>query len=285
MRWDRLDRSWTDLCNVADELSMPSARLKPFLIWTRNSVQKLLAPLALKPSRIVAGHRFFFDPVTDIGLELLATGQFEKKAIAQCAKFIRPDGVVVDVGANIGVHTVHFAACARLGNVICFEPARSTFTFLLRNVEHLSNVIPLNVALSDSTSMQPLFIAADNAYSGLKDTNRKAIVHRELVACLKGDDILLPMLRSQRVNLIKIDVEGLETEVLGGMREFLIAHKPVIFCEIFGGQRSNPDPESTVRFCVSLGYDAFVLRGEQLLPAGVHSDSFYNYFFVPRTQS
>jgi FkbM family methyltransferase len=233
---------------------------------------------------MVAGHRFFFDPATDIGLELLATGQFEKKAIAQCAKFIRPDGVVVDVGANIGVHTVHFAACAQLGNVICFEPARSTFAFLLRNVTHLSNVIPLNVALSDATGVKPFFIAADSAYSGLKDTDRKAILHQELVACLKGDDILLPMLRNQRVDLIKIDVEGLETEVLRGLREFILAHKPVIFCEIFGGKRSNPDPESTVRFCVSLGYDAFVLRDEQLVPAEVHSDSFYNYFFVPGTQ-
>lgn len=285
MRWDRLDRSRTDLCNVADELSMASGRLKSLLIWARNTVQKFLAPLALRPSRMVAGHRFFFDPATDIGLELLATGQFEKKAIAQCAKFIRPDGVVVDVGANIGVHTVHFAACTQLGNVICFEPARSTFTFLLRNVRHLSNVIPLNVALSDSTGLQPFFVAADNAYSGLKDTNRKVILHQELVACIKGDDILLPMLRNQRVDLIKIDVEGFETEVLTGMKEFLIAHKPVIFCEIFGGRRSNPDPESTVRFCASLGYDAFVLKGEQLLPAGVHSDSLYNYFFVPGAQN
>jgi FkbM family methyltransferase len=264
---------------------MASATLKSFLIWTRNSVQKLLAPLALRPSRLIAGHRFFFDPATDIGLELLARGQFEKKAIAQCAKFIHADGVVVDVGANIGVHTVHFAAFARLGKVICFEPARSTFTFLLRNVNHLSNVIPLNVALSDATGVQPFFVAADNAYSGLKDTNRKAILRQELVACLKGDDILSPMLRNQRVDLIKIDVEGLETEVLRGMREFLIAHKPVIFCEIFGGQRSNADPESTVRFCIALGYDAFVLSGEELLPAGVHNDSFYNYFFVPRTQN
>jgi FkbM family methyltransferase len=233
---------------------------------------------------MIAGHRFHFDPATDIGLELLAKGQFEKAAIAQCAKFIHADGVVVDVGANIGVHTVHFAACARLGNVICFEPGRSTFTFLLRNVKRLSNVIPLNVALSDSTGVQPFYMAADNAYSGLKDTNRKAILHRELVACLKGDDILLPMLRNQRVDLIKIDVEGLETEVLRGMREFLIAHKPVIFCEIFGGKSSNPDPESTVRFCISLGYDAFVLRGEELFPAGAHSDSFYSYFFVPGIQ-
>src|SRR5271154_6618787 len=98
---------------------MPSERLKSFLIWAKKPVQTLLARLALRPSKMIAGHKFFFDPATDIGLELLAMGQFEKNAIAQCANFIQPDGVVVDVGANIGVHTVHFAACARFGSVIC----------------------------------------------------------------------------------------------------------------------------------------------------------------------
>lgn len=90
------------------------------------------------------------------------------------------------------------------------------------------------------------------------------------------------MLEDKRVDLIKIDVEGLEMHVLSGMREFIAIHRPVIFCEIFGGQQSNPDPASTVRFCVSLGYDAFVLSGAQLIPAGPHRDQFYNYFFIPR---
>lgn len=261
---------------------MAHERFKPFLIWARKPLQALLSRLALRPSRVLAGHRFFFDPATDIGLELLALGHFEKSAIAQCVNFIRPGGVVVDVGANIGVHAVHFAACARLVSVICFEPARSTFTLLLRNVEHLSNVIPLNLALANSAGVQEFFIASDNAYSGLKDTGRKPISHQESVACLKGDDILLPLLRNRRVDLIKVDVEGLETEVLSGMKQFILIHKPVIFCEIFGGEKSNPDPESTVRFCVDLGYNALVLDGDQLRPAGAHSDRLYNYFFVPR---
>lgn len=284
MRWDRFDHSRPDLRDLTDELIMESEILKPLLIWAKKPVQAILARSGLRPSRMIAGHRFFFDPATDIGLELLTMGAFEKNAIAQCANFIRPDGVVVDVGANIGVHAVHFATCARLGSVVCFEPARSTFSYLLRNVGHLSNVVALNVALSDSTGLKPFFVAADNAYSGLKDTNRKAISHQETVACLKGDDILSALLRNRRVDLVKIDVEGLETEVLSGMREFIVAHMPVIFCEIFGGKRSNLDPESTVRLCVSLGYDAFVLSGEHLRPAGTHNDSLYNYFFVPRNQ-
>src|SRR3984957_14911572 len=134
-------------------------RLKASLKWAKAPIRKLLTPFGLRLSRKIAGHKFFFDPATEIGLELLATGQFEQEAIAQCAKFIRPDGIVLDVGANIGVHSIHFADFARLGKVIFFEPARSTFAFLLRNVEHLVNVIPLNIALSDLSGMQTFFVA------------------------------------------------------------------------------------------------------------------------------
>jgi len=261
---------------------MELERMKVFLIWGRALLQRLLVPFGLRPSRSIAGQKFFFDPTTDIGLELLVTGHFERNAIAQCSNFISADGIVIDVGANIGLHTVHFAGFARHGKVICFEPARSTFAYLLQNITNLANVIPLNVALSDSTGLKPFFVAADDAYSGLKDTMRKAVLRQETIACLKGDDILLAMLENQRIDLVKIDVEGLELQVLRGMKELILSHRPVIFCEIFGGQQSNPDPESAVRFCVSLGYDAFVLSGTQLRPAGAHDDKFYNYFFVPR---
>jgi len=252
------------------------------LIMAMALAQRLLKPFRLRPSRIILGHKFFIDPATDIGLELLLTGRFERDAIARCANFIRPDGIVVDVGANIGVHTVHFASFARLGRVICFEPARSTFMYLLRNVEHLANVIPLNFALSDTTGVQTFFVAADNAYSGLKDTGREPILRQESVACFRGDEILLSLIQNQRVDLVKIDVEGLEMQVLNGMKEFIVRHRPVIFCEIFGGQQSNADPQSTVQFCISLGYDALVLNGAELIPAGAHDDRLYNYFFIPR---
>jgi FkbM family methyltransferase len=261
---------------------MESERLKSFLIGTKTLLQKLLMLFGLRPSRTIAGHRFFFDPTTDIGLTLLITGRFERNAIAQCGNFIRPDGIVIDVGANIGVHTVHFAEFARLGKVISLEPGQATFVYLLQNIKHLANVVPLNLALSDVAGLQAFFVAADNAYSGLKDTGRRAILRQESVPCFTGDEILSPLIQNQRVDLIKIDVEGMELQVLNGMKKFIVNHRPVIFCEIFGGQQSNLDPESTVHFCVSLGYDAFVLSGAQLIPAGAHSDDLYNYFFIPR---
>ena len=243
--------------------------------------RRLLGLFGTNASRKIAGHRFYFDASTDIGRNLLVRGQFERQEIDQCSRFIRSDSVVIDVGANVGVHTVHFAHCAQFGRVISIEPSRSTFQYLLRNIAHLVNVVPLNVALSNTTGIETFFVASDNAYSGLKDTGRKSIDRQELVACFTGDEILSPLCENERVDLIKIDVEGLEMQVLRGLKAIISRHRPVIFCEIFGGDRSNPDPQATVHYCTSLGYEAFTLRGKELEPSHSHDDKLYNYFFIP----
>ena len=256
-------------------------RLRPYLLSTASVVQRVLLPFGLRASRRVNGRKIAFDPATDIGMQLLATGSFESDAITQCATYIRPESWVLDIGANIGVHAVQFADLAPQGKVICLEPARSTFGLLLRNVGSLANVIPLNAALAETNGIQDFFVAADNAYSGLKDTRRKRVVRQESVACFRADDLLLPLLSGHRVDLIKIDVEGLEMQVLRGMAALIEKYRPVIFCEIFGGAHSNPDPQATVAYGVSLGYDAFVLSEGRLVSATVHDDRLYNYFFVP----
>jgi FkbM family methyltransferase len=241
----------------------------------------IVRPFGANASRTIGGHKFYFDATTDIGRSILVTGQFERHALDQCARFIRKDSVVIDVGANVGVHTVHYANCAPSGRIISIEPSRSTLQYLLRNIAHLANVVPLNVALSDTTGIKSFFVASDNAYSGLKDTKRKTILREEAVACFKGDEILLPLCADGHVDLIKVDVEGLELQVLRGLRTIISQHRPIIFCEIFGGEQSNSDPEATVSYCVSLGYEAFTLCGKQLVPSRSHDDRLYNYFFIP----
>jgi FkbM family methyltransferase len=281
----RLPHNRTRYCDETGlsmgELRMHSGKLRKMSIYIVRILQRLLRPFGANASRTIGGHRFHFDASTGIGRSLLVTGQFERHALDQCSRFIRNDSVIIDVGANVGVHTVHFAHCAPSGRVISIEPSRSTLQYLLRNVAHLVNVVPLNIALSDTTGIKNFFVASDNAYSGLKDTKRKTILHEEAVACFTGDEILLPLCANGRVDLIKIDVEGLELEVLRGLRVIISRHRPVIFCEIFGGVQSNPDPEATVRYCTSLGYEAFTLRGKELVPSRSHDDRLYNYFFIP----
>jgi FkbM family methyltransferase len=256
-------------------------RALPLVRAAANVAQRLLLPLGLRMSRKVEGHRVRFDPGTDIGMHLLLRGRFEPEAIARCAAYVRADGVILDIGANIGVHAVQFADLVPEGKVVCFEPARATFEYLLRNVARLENVVPINAALSDAPGLLSFFVAADNAYSSLKDTQRKPILRRETVACFRADDLLVPLLEGARIDLVKIDVEGFERQVLEGMQAILARHRPVVFCEIFGGGHSNPDPQGTLAYVRTLGYEPFVLDGAGLRAVATHDDRFYNYFLIP----
>jgi FkbM family methyltransferase len=260
---------------------MTAVGLRPSITLAIAYVRKLLSDPRLAPSIEVEGNPFYLDPSTDIGHSLLTSGGFEEHEITACRKYIRNDGIVLDIGANIGLHSVHFARVAEFGKVISVEASRSTFATLLRNTVSFPNVIPLNVALSDTNGTQTFYVARDNAYSGLKNTRRKPIVHTEQVACYSGDHILAPLIQDSKVDLIKIDVEGHETQVLAGLKAIISKHKPVIFCEIFGGEHSNADPQATIQFCVGLGYIPYVLDGGSLILAARHDDRRYNYFFVP----
>jgi FkbM family methyltransferase len=264
-------------------MTLSGLGFKSLLLRSWFLAQRALLPLGLSHSRKLNGHRIYFDPATDVGIHLTILGRFEKQALAICGRYIKPDSVVVDVGANIGTHTVQFSQFAPDGTVISLEPARSTFALLLKNVRNLGNVIPLNIALSNACGIQSFFVASDNAYSGLKDTRQKPILRQELVACHTGDELLSQLLGERRIDFIKIDVEGFELQVLQGMQTLIRKHRPVIFCEIKScGGLQNPNPEGTVDFCVSLGYEALVVDGAELRPAGPPDDRYYNYLFIPK---
>lgn len=230
---------------------------------------------------IIDGSPITFDINTDIGSSLFFSGTFEKKEIDLCRRFIKKDSIVLDIGANIGIHSIHFSRMAEEGLVISFEPSPETFSVLLRNVRNFANILPINIGLSNSNSVADFYVADDNAYSGLKDTRRKEIKKIVKVFCFTLDEFLMGQ-NLKSIDFIKIDVEGLEQSVLEGMGRITEKYHPVIFCEIYKGVNSNEDPEKTVNYLIGKGYDALVFDGNGLIKYERHNDRFYNYLFLPR---
>lgn len=219
----------------------------------------------------------------DIGRRLYLYGEFERNELDICRKYINRTSVVIDIGANIGLHTIFFAKLATEGLVISFEPQRSIFSVLTENVRGLANVVPLNLAISSAPRIAEFYVASDDAYSSLKDTLRKSIVSKIKVMTLPLDAFFDAF---DNLDLIKIDVEGYEHEVLLSMKKILERHKPVLFIEIYAGINSNLDPDKTVKFLKDLGYLAyFVDQAGELRKYEAHNDDFYNYFFVHSNQA
>lgn len=257
-------------------------------LWVRRLGGGLVGKVLLRIHRLFNskltgsfwGHRFNYDPGTDIGQTLYLTGSFEESELDLCAKYIPSDAVVLDIGANIGLHSVYFSQKVPRGFVLAFEPSLETFQLLATNVVGIENVSLLNVAISNQGGILDFFVASDNAYSGLMDTKRKSIRDVIKVPCMRVDDVL-KNININRVDFVKIDVEGLELNVLQGMTQAIETYKPVIFCEIYAGRNSNSDPDGTVKFVCAAGYSAYTMRNGQLLPYKKHDDNFYNYLFLP----
>ncbi len=207
-------------------------------------------------------------------------GGFEEAEIDIAAALhaaLYPDRCIVDVGANVGLHSL---AWSRFAPVVALEPAPEVYERLSANVAANGledRVRILRTAAADSVGEVDFFVARENEFSSMKDTGRKRIQRRVRVPCTTLDSLELPP-----VGLLKIDVEGFERTVISGADALLQRDRPVLFVEIYGGSASNPDPEGTVESILAYGYRAYVYAADVgLVPFERHRDDQQNYFFVP----
>jgi FkbM family methyltransferase len=140
--------------------------------------------------------------------------------------------VALDIGANIGNHTVVMARhCAR---VLAFEPQLKTGIRLADNVRlnRLENVELYDFGLSDRDEEIPLFIdPVENSGSTTFCRPLAVAGCREVRCRTRIGDQLLQSLNVGRVDLVKIDVEGFEAAALAGLRHTLLASRPIVFSE------------------------------------------------------
>jgi FkbM family methyltransferase len=173
----------------------------------------------------------FFRHDRFIGRSLAVYGEWAQGEIHWLQSLLQPGDTVVDAGANVGTHTVPFAqAVGPTGHVHAFEPQAI-----------VADVLRANLVLNSLPQVK-VHTAALGAGSGRVVVPRLP-VERELnlggvslgaFGPGEGDEVpLLPLdgLALPDCRLIKIDVEGMEGEVLQGARETLRRCQPVLYVE------------------------------------------------------
>lgn len=143
------------------------------------------------------------------------------------------DGIIVDVGAHVGNHTVYFAGV--MGRpVIAFEPNPAVVPCLVRNVD-LNKVNERVTVVGVAATGHPQWVRplplGDGANTGMQRFER----HQgpELGSGRPGVpvDSVLPPDSEPRVALVKLDVEGFEGEALLGVLGTLVRHRPLLAIE------------------------------------------------------
>jgi FkbM family methyltransferase len=161
-------------------------------------------------------------------------GLYEPHVVTALARHLEPDDVVLDVGAHIGVIACLVAGMVPEGHVHAFEASRENFGYLERNLaaNGIGNVSAERVAVYDgSIDHLELSVAADNTAGSFV----AATDHRE------GDVEVVPAITLdawaaehaiERVDLVKLDVEGAEPRVLTGAAGLLRRCRPDLVVEL-----------------------------------------------------
>lgn len=153
---------------------------------------------------------------------------YELEMLADMMLRLAPGDLVLDCGANIGNHAVFLAGAAD-ATVVALEPFRHCFDILDRNIainDLDGKVLPINMACGAASGVGEVIPGGPaNLGQTRVATNVKGMgVEIPIIAL---DELELPA----PVRLIKIDVEGMETDVLRGASRILEEDGPVIYAE------------------------------------------------------
>lgn len=197
--------------------------------------------------------RFLYNPNdVYIGKALEAYGEAHELELQLLRQLCSPGNVVFDLGANIGDHTIPLAQhVGTSGFVYAFEPQRLIFQMLCANValNDLSNVDCLHVALgaTHGTVLIPeIDYSVEANYGGIEVSG---FADGRPVPRIVLDDYV----DARGAELVKIDVEGMEGEVLEGGRKFIARFRPVLYVENDRIDRS----QDLIELLYAFGYRAF----------------------------
>ncbi len=187
-----------------------------------------------------------------VGRLLDLYGEFSQDEAAFLAKLLAPGDVVIEVGANIGALTVGLAKVVGAeGKVVAIEAHPANFLLLSANIalNSLNNVQPINIAAGASrgTINLPDIDFSRPGNFGIVELSAGADGEEVRMASL--DELLNP----DRCKLIKIDVEGMEREVILGAKAIIERFRPAIYVENDRIDKSS----ALISTLLDLGYELF----------------------------
>jgi FkbM family methyltransferase len=186
------------------------------------------------------GIRWALDLREGIDFSIYLLGAFEPGTQATLKKLVKPGDSVFDIGANIGAHTLGIAqSVGPQGRVFAFEPADFAFEKLCHN-------LALNPALAARTFPQQILLSASSSDSNepqiyaswpLENSGSVHPKHRgQLVSTARASvdtlDAFVARNNIERLDLIKMDVDGHELPVLRGASETLRRFRPTLVMEM-----------------------------------------------------
>lgn len=197
-----------------------------------------------------------------IDRKLILSEPYEARQLSALSRAIIESraSLFVDIGANIGLYSVYLASRApRLEKVYAIEPQPENYNQLCANIfmNHLSNrIVPIRKGASNKPARLVFYEnkGRSTGTSRLAETAPKETKQDEfsetLIEVIAMDSILAD--ENDKVAVIKIDVEGHESQVLEGMKRFLASNTCLMQMEVLGESSERENKLAEICDCYGL---------------------------------
>ena len=186
-------------------------------------------PLFLEQTESRFGPMLYLPKDQYVGRSFKEYGEFSSGELELFTRFIQRGAIVLDVGANIGAHTIPLAQLVGSGGVVvAFEPQPFLHRILCANLvlNGIPNVLTYAMALGDCEGdclVPVLDYSQPNNFGGIA------------IDMVKEGEVVPPGMldafQLERVDFIKLDVEGYEAKMLAGAAETIARCRPILYIE------------------------------------------------------
>ena len=198
-------------------------------------------------------------------------GGFDKSGGKAFGKQLKPDDVIIDVGANIGSFSL--VASKYIGNqgkIVAIEPSAYAYHKFIENLKrnkHLSERIqPLQAFVTQKQNTVPnsIYASWDITSNTQRHTNHKGVLTPTLGAISISLDQITKQFNIEKLNWLKIDVDGFEKDVLLGGQYIFEYHKPNIFMELceYSLKEHHTSVEEILSFLIQFNYHFYSVSGK-----------------------
>ncbi|MEB3277606.1 MAG: FkbM family methyltransferase [Lyngbya sp.] len=207
-----------------------------------------------------------------IGRALQFYGEHGENELNLMREFIPKGTTVFDVGAHQGTHTLAFARfVGESGNVVSFEPQRAMYQIAAGTIalNELYNVRLFNWAIGDKHDIVEIPIFDYKQPGHFSGMSIKPGISGEKVIQETIDNLAYELGLTQNVSLVKIDVEGMEYQVLVGAENLISEARPTIYFEL---HKSNRYYSQIIQLLKKHKYKVY-----ESITRGFNEDNFFGY--------
>lgn len=207
-------------------------------------------------------------------------------------KYIKPGDTVLDIGANIGFYaTILSDIVGEKGKIHCFEPDTTNFNHLKKTTSSYKNIIINNKAVGPKTEKLKIYTSKELNVDHRTYKPEEYDKESEIDA-VSIDDYL----KGEKVDFIKMDIQGFEMEAIKGMKETLKNNpKAKMISEFwpYGLRKAGSSVTDYYKLLQDLNFKIELLKNEKLETLkpetvlemeALPEENYFNIFVTPNVQ-